>query len=129
MNKQDLKLILENPALSKLLLDVLSKDSSSVNIQGNSTLDNFLEEDNFNKPHVPAVTDLRDKGHRAASNFANEYFFPVGGKFVVWFTGHDSSLRQALERNGLKTSFNTLSKGKKYEIKILSQGPAKKKSA
>jgi hypothetical protein len=127
MKKEDLLLVLQNPNLTKLLIDVLSKDDTNQKSKSHS-LDEFLLGDG-DKPYAPAVTDLRDKGHRAASNFVKEYVFSVGKKFQVWFTGHESSLRQAFERNGYRVSMNTLAKGKKYEIQIMQEIPAKKKSA
>jgi hypothetical protein len=132
MKNEDLLLLLNNPELSKAIINVLS-EKSSAGIKNPGLEKVIFGETNlfgdYIKPVVPAVTDLRDKGHKAASNFAKDYVFTVGKKFVVWFTGHESTIRQALERVGYKTSINTLSKGKKYEIKILAEIPAKKKSA
>ena len=118
MNKDDLMLILQNPGLTKVLLDVLSKDNTDTTKHSkkqnqDSLLESFIVGSN-QKPIVPDVVDLRNDGHRAASQFANDYHFPMGKKFSVWFTGHESSLRQALWRVGLDPKMSTLMKNKKY---------------
>lgn len=120
MTKQDLLLLLENPGLSKALLSILSSDEKSMEFKNTSLEEFLLNESNstFGKRSVPNVVDLRDRGHRAASQFVSEHDFKIGQRFVVWYTGHESSLRQALERKGLRSSITTLSKGKKYQIQI-----------
>lgn len=121
MRKQDLLLVLENPSLSKILLDVLSEGDKS-NDFVNTSLESFLLENNSNPnlsgKNVPKSVDLRDRGHRAASQFVSEYDFQIGQRFDVWYSGHESSLRQALERKGLRPSITTLMKGKKYRVQI-----------
>ena len=120
MTKQDLLLLLENPGLSKALLSILSSDERSMEFK-NTSLEEFLlseSKSNLTKPVAPSVVDLRNGGHRAASQFVSEHDFKIGQRFEVWYTGHESSLRQALERKGLRPSITTLSKGKKYRIQI-----------
>jgi len=121
MRKQDLLLVLENPSLSKVLLNVLSEGDKS-NDYANTSLESFLLENNSNPNlvgrNVPKSVDLRDRGHRAASQFVSEHDFQIGQRFDVWYSGHESSLRQALERKGLRPSITTLMKGKKYRVQI-----------
>ena len=120
MNTRDLLLLLENPSLSRTLLNILSSDEKSMEFKNTSLEEFLLSESNStrSKASVPEVVDLRDKGHRAASQFVSEYTFKVGQRFTVWYGGHESSLRNALERKGLRPSITTLLKGKKYQIQI-----------
>ena len=121
MRKQDLLLVLENPSLSKVLLEVLSGEERSNDVR-NTSLENFLLENNsnptLNGKIVPKIIDLRDRGHRAASQFVGEHDFQIGQRFDVWYSGSESALRQALERKGLRPSITTLMKGKKYRVQI-----------
>lgn len=134
MKKEDLMLVLKNPELSKLLIDVLSNsDNTAEEIKNPSLEKAVLGETNLFgesiKTIAPTVIDLREGGYQAPSNFVNDYIFPIGHKFVVWYSGHESSLRNAFYRQGIKTSMHTKLKGKKYSITIMGAMPAKRKSA
>jgi hypothetical protein len=132
MNKEDLLLVLQNPNLTKLLINVLSKDDSTTNQM--TGLEKILfSESSDDLPRAPLIADLRDKGHRAASQFVDNHSFKIGQEMNIWYGGHESGLRGAFTSRGLNPSINTLLKGKKYSVKIVGNcpatTPAKKKSA
>jgi hypothetical protein len=132
MKIEDLKLIIENPELTKVLLNILSNGDSTPNEM--SGLEKLLySEPTDNLPRAPLVVDLRDKGHRAASQFVDNHSFKIGQGMTIWYGGHESGLRGAFTSRGLNPSINTLLKGKKYSVKIVGEcpatTPAKKKSA
>ena len=127
MNKTDLLLILQNPELSKVLLNFLSKDNASADEV--PVLENISSDNQVSLPKAPEIVDLRDNGHRAASQFVDGHSFTVGQQITIWYGGHESGLRGAFTTRGLNPSINTLLKGKKYSVKIAGTCPAKKKTA
>jgi hypothetical protein len=133
MKKEELLLVLQNPELSKILLDMLSKDTESTTSKQMPVLQNTLFGDQVNLPKAPEIVDLRDNGHRAASQFVDNHSFTVGQQITIWYGGHESGLRGAFTTRGLNPSINTLLKGKKYSVKITGTCPgtcpAKKKTA
>ena len=130
MNKTDLLLVLQNPELSKVLLNLLSKDNAVA--EEMPALKNVLFDDQVSLPKAPEIVDLRDNGHRAASQFVDNHTFSIGQQITIWYGGHESGLRGAFTTRGLLPSINTLLKGKKYSVKITGTclgTPAKKKTA
>ena len=130
MNKTDLLLVLQNPELSKVLLNLLSKDNAVA--EEMPALKNVLFDDQVSLPKAPEIVDLRDNGHRAASQFVDNHTFSIGQQITIWYGGHESGLRGAFTTRGLLPSINTLLKGKKYKVKITGTcpgTPAKKKTA
>jgi hypothetical protein len=132
MKIEDLKLIIENPELTKVLLNILANGDSTPNEM--SGLEKLLFSESTNSlPKAPSVVDLRDKGHRAASQFVDSHSFKIGQELTIWYSGHESGLRGAFTSRGLNPSINTVIKGKKYILKIVGEcaatTPAKKKSA
>lgn len=134
MKNEDLLLLLNNSELTKTIINLLSKNNKPSVADEMPILNKEIhgETNIFGEPIgkvVPLVNDLRDNGYQAPSKFVREFVFPIGRKFVVWYQGHESSLRNAFYRKDIQVSIDTLSKGKKLQITILGPKMAKKKLA